>query len=206
MWGSGLGTGIIYEDLGRQVLHQLQETERRIVTHRNHSLRSWPDRWRRAIRRWLQKCGLGMGGRLESDNLWTDALHGHAICPLCAHLSEIEAADIGWLIRNYQEDDVATAYQASAGLCLPHLRQVIAQAMNREQWDAALFFVQTAEMAFGKTLQDLHEYLRKFNYLYAQEPRTQDERQSWVRMVGMIAGDSPWPREEPTGDRRPSVH
>jgi hypothetical protein len=68
------------------------------------------------------------------------ALRAQSACPMCASLRSGEQINIHALIHTLSLGDVRDAYEKSAGLCLPHFREVA----SRTTWDTVWFL--TADM------------------------------------------------------------
>lgn len=197
VWGGGLGTGIVYEDLGQHVQASLQE----YVAVTGERLGQQPRGWWSAMRtrlgeamwRWVRQSGWGHFFGSEERPPLPLGLEPQQECRLCRLIWETEETDLRWLIDNCADEAFRKAYQASAGLCLSHLRKAM---IMDEDGEAALFLAQTAQEKLGVLLGDLGEYLRKFNYQYSHEPKTEAQKASWRRMVAFLVGEGQWKEEE----------
>ena len=189
-WGGGLGTGIVYEDLGQHVQEGLKE----YVAVTRERLGQRPRGWWLALRtrlgeamwRWARQFGWGHFFGSEERPPLPLGLEPQQECRLCRHTRETEETHLRWLLMNCDDEAFRAAYQASAGLCLPHLRKAM---IMDEDGEATLFLAQTAQEKLGVLLGDLGEYLRKFNYQYSHEPKTAAEKASWRRMVAFLVGE-----------------
>lgn len=106
-------------------------------------------------------------------------------CPACELRRESEAALIRTLVDRLRDDDaMRSAYEASEGLCIPHLRRALAAS-----GDAVAFgclrdrAVRTEETLLGH----LNEIVRKHDYRNRQEP-SGEEKGAAARTVVHVAG------------------
>ena len=197
VWGGGLGTGIVYEDLGQHVQASLQEyvavTGERLGQQPRGRWSALRTRLGDTVQRWARQAGWQRLLGSEARPPLPLGLEAQQKCRVCSLIAETEETDLKWLIDNCADEAFRKAYQASAGLCLPHLRK--AMTMDRDG-EAALFLAQTAQEKLGVLLGDLGEYLRKFIYQYSHEPKTEAEKVSWRRMVAFLVGEGEWKEEE----------
>jgi hypothetical protein len=113
------------------------------------------------------------------------ALAPQATCPACEAQADAERRAVSLLLRHLLDDQVAAAYGASTGLCLPHFIRVLAQARRDEQ---ITLLVQT-QLAAWQALHDaLGEYIRLQDYRFRQEPRGA-EQTAPRRAITTIAGE-----------------
>jgi len=120
-----------------------------------------------------------------------------APCPACEsgdrtdHLAQRE------LVAFFQELPRRQAYQASDGVCLPHLRELLLLAQTPEVTQ----FLLDEERGHWERLQaELQEYCRKHDYRFRHEP-CGAERDSWRRaarkLAGAVEGESDRPVQRP---------
>src|SRR5512133_3825394 len=115
-----LGTNIIYEHLGRVVAGELKSL-------RPGSAAGAANQVGGALRGLLNKAGLGKAG---------GPLQPRGECPACTAGNNGAFNSLHVLCEKLQKSthggnaDVQTAYLASDGLCLPHLREAIARHAN----------------------------------------------------------------------------
>ncbi len=105
-------------------------------------------------------------------------------CPACAVRDALAAAGLRTLLHNIGEADFSAAFQASDGLCLPHLRRALAEATSSAAV-AALIDRQT--QVIKRLDGQLAEFIRKHDYRFRQEPMG-GERDSWQRAIDMATG------------------
>jgi len=105
-------------------------------------------------------------------------------CPACALRQESETALVRTLVERLEDDATRSAYEASEGLCIPHLRRALGASGGTAAYaclrDRA---VRTEEML----LAHLNEIVRKHDYRNRQEP-SGEEKGAAVRTVVHIAG------------------
>lgn len=94
------------------------------------------------------------------------ALDARADCPACIHRTRIEEALLRNLLEHLAQDEYASAFRQSAGLCLPHLRQAAALPGSASH-KAILMAAQQA--IWSKMRADLAEYVRLNDYRFAEE-------------------------------------
>lgn len=173
LWRDGLGTSLIYQDLARQVLEVLQgHTGRRpasrLARWRNVLGRLWQQFWPSSPRQLLAR------------------LSPRQNCPACDTGQGAELRFIHTLLAGYQGGEVRTAFQASDGLCLEHLRQALALADQA----AAAFLLEGAIKKLQSLVDDLAEYERKHAWQFRQEPKWDREEYAWIRTVAFFAGEA----------------
>jgi hypothetical protein len=108
----------------------------------------------------------------------------HQPCPACSTGDDV-AERSGDVLRAHLGDaEINAAYRAAGGLCLPHLRAVLARARGTEgetlrQWQLAIY----------KDLRgELDELIRKHDYRFRQEP-VGSEADAWLRAVARLVGE-----------------
>jgi hypothetical protein len=105
-------------------------------------------------------------------------------CPVCKTQREAEARYLDALYAVLSEPEGSEAFLRSDGLCLPHARAAVAragQAGTRVQ--AHMLDVLTHLLAV------LDEVIRKEDYRFRQEPRSEEERTAPATAVAMAVGD-----------------
>jgi hypothetical protein len=105
-------------------------------------------------------------------------------CPACRTRAEQERTAIDSLLEGLADRTFLQAYEASAGLCLPHLRFALCQATDERAF-AVLRDQAVAQHERFRT--QLHEIMRKHDYRFRDEP-SGAERGSVQRAVQHIAG------------------
>jgi len=113
------------------------------------------------------------------------ALEPSAPCPACEHRATVEAHLLRNLLEAFDQPEFAAAFGASAGLCLPHLRQATAVKGHADAKAALL----AQQQAIWRALQaDLAEYIRLSDYQHADEALTEEAASSARRAIEQMAG------------------
>jgi hypothetical protein len=125
--------------------------------------------------------GLGKGqtGDTARDNLWPDGQ-----CPICRVREQQERTAVDVIIEGLAEPPFRGAYQASSGLCLPHLRLALGVAKDQEIF--ATLRDHTISN-YDQISRQLKEIIRKHDYRFRDEP-TGEERGATERALRQIAG------------------
>ncbi len=105
-------------------------------------------------------------------------------CPACRARDERAAMMGGVLLDHLANTDLADAYRASDGLCLPHLRLALGRTPNA---DARTRLVALQLDVWRRLDGELAELIRKFDYRFAREP-VGAEADAWLRAVAALAG------------------
>lgn len=125
--------------------------------------------------------GAGLRSRLGAGNV--PAMMPEKRCLVCIQRDEQEALLIATLLKGLGEPPFRSAYQASPGLCFPHLRAALGSA-NGESFQ----LLQSQALDEQAKLRDqLKEIIRKHDYRFRDEP-TGDERGATDRAVHHVAG------------------
>lgn len=94
------------------------------------------------------------------------ALEPQGECPGCTHRATVEEQLVRNLLEHIDQDEFAEAFGASAGLCLPHVRQVLDfSGMN----PAKARVVSIQQTIWGRLQHDLAEYIRLSDERYSEE-------------------------------------
>ena len=105
-------------------------------------------------------------------------------CPACHAAEEAERRYGLTLLAHLEEAELTDAYVQAGGLCLPHLRTVLALANH-----AQARTVQERQLAIYRSLHDqLGEFIRKHDHRFRHEPFG-DEKDAWRRAVAALAGE-----------------
>lgn len=109
-------------------------------------------------------------------------------CPACAMAGEREAEYRRTLLASLLgPDGLLPAFEASDGLCLPHLREVVALAKD----GAVLAALVNAQGAIWQRLVDqLAEFIRKNDYRFRDEAWG-EEADAWRRALKALGGARP---------------
>ncbi len=105
-------------------------------------------------------------------------------CPACHAEAEAERRHGLTLLAHLEESALADAYVRAGGLCLPHLRIVLALANP-----AQARTVQERQLAIYRALHEqLGEFIRKHDHRFRHEPFG-EEKDAWRRAVAVLAGE-----------------
>ncbi len=110
--------------------------------------------------------------------------HPSRPCPLCDYRDRHERILIGVLIDHFEEESLGTAYSASVGLCVPHLRQAL--SMSRSVAIASSLREQ-AGARHARLREELREVQRKRDYRFRLEEEG-SEYGAPDRAVRVVAG------------------
>lgn len=111
-------------------------------------------------------------------------LGGTAECPACLVEKEATHRAAETFLAHLEDPEIAGTYEQAGGLCLPHLRDVLARA-GEEQ--ARL--LQGWQLAIYRGLQgELSEFIRKHDHRFRDEPFG-SEADSWKRAMAGLAGE-----------------
>ena len=113
-----------------------------------------------------------------------NALKSQGPCPACEHRDRVEDQLLRNLFEALGQDEFAEGFRASAGLCLPHLRQ----ALDRSEpisLKARLLAIQ--QDIWARLQRDLAEYVRKNDYRFNEELMG-DEGTSPRRAIEQMSG------------------
>jgi hypothetical protein len=106
------------------------------------------------------------------------------LCPACRVQSEAEARYLEALIASVVADtEAAAALERSDGLCYRHTLAAL-----RVGGPAAELIVDGLRQKIDELLQDLDEVIRKEDYRFRDEPRTNGERTAPSRAIAWAAG------------------
>ena len=105
------------------------------------------------------------------------------ICPICKSISNSEDKWIQYLITDLDDEEIKGLYLNSKGLCMNHFRQALKFASP----ETAEVLIQKQADILRKLKSDLEEYMRKTDYRYAHEPKS-DEQTAWIRAIRFFAG------------------
>lgn len=106
------------------------------------------------------------------------------VCPACRFEEEAAQRYCLTLLAHLDEPGLADAYAQAGGLCLPHLRALLAeaddaQARTVEGWQLAIYRALHGELA---------EFIRKHDHRFSHEPFGA-EKDAWTRAVASLAGE-----------------
>ena len=106
-------------------------------------------------------------------------------CPACTLEQDAERRSAKTLLKHLSSAEVAAAYAAAGGLCLPHFQVVLSHA-NEE---ATRTLAQWQEAALCHLRDELDELIRKHDHRFQSESITEEEAASWKRAVAAVAGE-----------------
>lgn len=167
--GGALGIGIIYRDVIETVVEFIRQGK-----YRRNQLLS---------RQRLQ----GALSRDQPAAATADLvaiLEPQGECPACRQQRVMEDVYLSTLLEHLDDEHLAPALRASAGLCLPHFRQTL-QLVQDEQTFQRLVEVQLA--CLERLDGELSELVRKHDYRFAGEGFGA-EGDSWIRAVAQVSG------------------
>jgi hypothetical protein len=114
-----------------------------------------------------------------------DRLAPRCACPACQRLRDSEAACLEVFPRYFEEPAFRSAWHASQGVCLPHLRLILPK-LTAEQAARLL----ADQKAVWKRLQaDLEAFQRNYQAEHSSEPLSVAEATSWQRVIAMLTGE-----------------
>lgn len=125
--------------------------------------------------------------RRESDRLADSALRrltAHRLCPACAVENDVTESSLQMLVQHVTQEEMARAFAASHGLCLPHLRRALALAEDPGVIETLL---RKQQQVLDSLVADLAEFIRKHNYRFAHQSFG-TERDAWRRAIALLAG------------------
>ena len=118
----------------------------------------------------------------------TADLAPQAPCPVCIKVQTTEAYYLVALSQHLTgPDNLAPAYRASDGLCLPHFRLTLTQITDQETFTA---LVEAQKAVWQRLSAELSEFIRKNDYRFSHEP-IGSEGNAWLRAIEAISGAAP---------------
>lgn len=111
-----------------------------------------------------------------------DALEPDGPCIACREAERVETRTLRTLMEHFDLFDAA--FQASSGLCIPHLRLALRQPATPA---AANALVEAQRDIWQRLKTELETFQRKSDINHASEVMG-EEGDSWVRAIGLIAG------------------
>jgi hypothetical protein len=109
-----------------------------------------------------------------------------AVCPACEVAGEAERRYLETLVEHLASGSLRREYDASPGLCLPHLRKALRQGSA----GARAFLLESEAAKLSGLSQELAEVIRKHDYRFREEPWGA-ERDAWIRATSKLAGEPP---------------
>lgn len=175
-YGRTLGVAILLREAIGNTLGALRDHDRRtpIRTVRNTAARVW-----RRLRN---------GHHRDAPHSVRDLitkLEPQAECPACCQQVTMEQIALWTLVEHLDDERLGPAFRESAGLCLPHFRQALAEAPD-EETGARLIAAQREHLE--RLYGELSELIRKHDYRYIAEGFG-IEGNSWLRAIGIVSGE-----------------
>ena len=155
---SPLGTAIIYRDVLRSTLQELQNG--------TAGKRSAPTSLT-LLRSIIVPDGEGASGQ----------------CPGCQRQQEAEDRYVGALLESLVDSAVVEALKKSDGLCLVHTLKAL-----RQGGAATRVVAEQTGQSIERLIGDLDQVIRKEDYRFRDEARSEDERSAPTRAVTWAAG------------------
>lgn len=126
-----------------------------------------------------------LGSLLHLEETGGDAtiIHPTASCPACAHVARTESMLVKTLSEQLSDPSFRAVYEASSGLCIPHLRMAFAISPSETSETLRAHALHVEE----NMLAQLGEIIRKHDYRFRDEP-VGDERGAAERAVQHVAG------------------
>jgi hypothetical protein len=167
--GNSLGFAIIYQDVITNILRGLEKDATPPASARRLSsfLKQVPEQVSAAVQRVVY------------------ALTPHKHCPVCQQQEKTVHIIIVALVNSLNDPETAKAFQASDGLCIPHLKKAFESVRDPATYD--LLLSMHREKLEG-LLAELAEYIRKSDYRFQHEGFGA-EGDSWRRAVNRLTGD-----------------
>jgi hypothetical protein len=106
------------------------------------------------------------------------------ICLVCEQEQEVEREYTAKFIAYFHDSKLQNRYSESAGLCLPHICQVLSQTKDAKLHSELLAIERPKLVALSEELKHL---LRKFDYRFTKELLGR-ERDAWIRAIEKVSG------------------
>ena len=113
-----------------------------------------------------------------------EALTPRKRCPVCEQRDHVTHTYITVLLKELKTPEIASALQASEGLCLPHWKRALGQ-VREESVREQLVNIQREKLQSLRS--ELDEFIRKNDYQAVQEGFG-SEGDAWLRAIGMLVG------------------
>ena len=112
------------------------------------------------------------------------ALKPKRICLVCEQEQEVEREYTAKLIKYFHDSKLQNRYSESAGLCLPHIYQVIAQTKDAKL-HAELLAIE--KLKFLALSEELKRLLNTYDYRFTKT-QLGKERDAWIRAIEKLSG------------------
>lgn len=110
---------------------------------------------------------------------------GRDLCPACREQMQDRQRYTAVLVEALLEGELRSAFDASPGLCVPHLLAAMEAAKDPR---VRSYLIESQRARLGGLLHDLDEFCRKQDYRFRHEGFG-TEADSWLRAVRMTVGD-----------------
>jgi hypothetical protein len=142
-----------------------------------------------ASRNWLRKMGVAIVyedllGRVQDYMKKYHAVPVVSDCPLCGLQEEVESYAVQIIADYCNDSEFQDHYEASSGVCLPHLRDIL-KLLNGE---ARRFVMKSHVGKLEIRLGHLQEFIRKHDYRFTHEKMTEQEAASPRNAVRFVVG------------------
>jgi hypothetical protein len=105
-------------------------------------------------------------------------------CPACEHRDTAASTLLSVLLEEMKKPEMASAFEASSGLCLPHLRLALEHVRDVAVCELLLA---VHRQKFESLKKELDEFIRKNDYQFAAEGFGQ-EGDAWLRAIDLVTG------------------
>jgi hypothetical protein len=186
--------GVIYEYVNKPATHHAVRASRgfcarhawHIQDHLNASALGVAVLYEGIVRNLLKDMGsISPGGGRRQVGGAASTLEARGLCPACEHQATTENHLLRNLLEHIDQPEFAAGFEQSAGLCLPHLRQAL-EIPGLHSAKARLLASQ--QTIWSRLQADLAEFMRKYDYNYANEDITEDEGTSPRRAIEGFSG------------------
>ncbi len=169
--GPSLGATIIMHDVLRNTLRAVEAQN---AARRRASLAG----------RMLEHLRVGDGSADDRDE-FLRRIEPQGQCPACEQVEITQHIATATLLENLSHgESMVTEFQASDGLCLPHLRMAVKASRSSDALDNLL----GAQRAiWTRLVEQLGECIRKCDYRFSDEPRG-EETGACVRAITALVG------------------
>jgi hypothetical protein len=117
-----------------------------------------------------------------------NALAPQATCPVCLAVQKSEKYFLAALVKHLTgPDNLATVYQDSQGLCLPHFRLAMSHVSDEATFTALL---EAQKTVWQRLRADLAEFIRKNDHRFRHE-EFGVEGDAWLRAIEAVSGAAP---------------
>jgi hypothetical protein len=166
--GNALGIAIIYHDIITNLLRRLPEVEAENGQKKVKSI----------LNRFTKQSG-------DSSKTAVLDLSSKEDCPACKHSQHLSRLTTTILLIYLQDERLKPAFEASEGLCIPHLKQAIDQ--NTDETNLSILLTSSREKLAALNAE-LSEFIRKNDYRFRDEGFG-SEGNSWRKALSALIGE-----------------